>query len=140
MVFALAEHAGAAPKLVPGHTTVLPLSEGPHLPETSATAYYWTPNASDLRLLDANLPKRLVPYYRQYLGITERGRRLIYINGFSAGDATQFTGGPYDWHRHAVVVEDGGDNFFHATYDPALRKVTRLLFNGPYSFVPKKHH
>ncbi len=136
MVFALLSSAGAAPKLTE-HTTVLPISEGRYLPDAQKSGC-WTPSASELKLLEADLPRRLVPYYRQYLGITQRGKRLIYINGFSARTAPQMTGGSYEWHRHAVAVADGGDDFFQAIYDPASRKVTSLSFNGPYFVVPKK--
>ena len=131
----LTGHAEATPKPVQGRAAVLPLSEGPHLPEKQ-TAGCWVPGASDLKRLEAALPTRLAPYYRQYLGITERGRRLIYINGFSAGKAPNFRG-KYDWRHHAVVADDGGDNFFQAAYDPATRQITRLSFNGPS--VPTKY-
>jgi len=137
-LLALAGDAGAgpAPHPVPGRTTVLPLSEGRHLPEKQ-TSGCWTPSTADLKNLEADLPKRLIPYYRQYLGITERGNRLIYIDGFKAQAVPEMMSGKYDWHRHAVFVFDGGDNFFQATYDPALRNIARVSFNGPYLYVPK---
>ena len=123
----------AAPKPIPAHTimhtTVLPLSEGPHLAESGATGY-WTPQAAGLKRLEADLPHSVSSYYRQYLGIVQQGKRLIYINGFSTDVAPEFIGGAYDWHRHAVFVDDGGTGFFHATYDPKTRKFTGPIYNG----------
>ena len=91
---------------------------------------FWTPRAADLRRLEAGLPRSLTGYYRQYVGITQGGKRLILINGFKAGVAPAFTGGQGDWHRHAVIVSDGGDDFFQATYDPHTRQFVGPEFNG----------
>jgi hypothetical protein len=68
------------------HTTILPLSEGPVL-EQGTPGSFWTPQAADLRRLERDLPPSIADYYRQYIGITEGGKRLIYINGFSASVA-----------------------------------------------------
>lgn len=122
--------AHAAPPLRPAaHTTVLPPSEGPVLARGRGRDF-WTPRAADLRRLEAGLPRSLTGYYRQYVGITQGGKRLILINGFKAGVAPAFTGGQGDWHRHAVIVSDGGDDFFQATYDPHTRRFVGPEFNG----------
>ena len=121
--------ASSAPAKTVGRTTVLPLSEGPHLYGSGASGW-WTPGAADLKKLEAELPSSISSYDRQYLGIIKEGKRLIFINGFSESVAPEFTGGKYDWHRHAVSVMDGGRGFFHATYDPKTRKFTCPFFNG----------
>lgn len=57
--------AGAAPKPVPGRTTVLPLSQGREILYQKQKSGYWTPNAAELKNLEADLPARLRPYYRK---------------------------------------------------------------------------
>lgn len=112
-----------------GKTTVLPLSEGRHLYDSGASTF-WTPSTADLKKLEANLPLSIADYYRQYIGIVRDGKRLIFVNGFSTNVAHGFVGGKSDWHHHAVYVLDGGNAFFHATYDPKTRKFTAPVFNG----------
>jgi len=70
-----------------------------------------------------NLIEQLPTYQRQYLGIeTDEGRFLI-INGFC--DTVGI-----DPLTSVVVVEDGGDCFWHAVYDLETRTFERLLVNG----------
>jgi hypothetical protein len=132
MMFATMGQASGAPRkaAVPiypsAHTTVLPLSEGPHLLGAGATSY-WTPRAADLRELEADLPRSIAGYCRQYIGIVRGGRRLIYVNGFSAAVASEYAHEKFDWHKHAVFVDDGGTGFFEADYDLKTHK-----FSGPY--------
>ena len=58
------------------------------------------------------------------------GRRLIFINGFSADAVREFTVIAGNWRRRPVFVYDGGDAFFHATYDPIARRFEGFSFNG----------
>ncbi len=116
------------PHLAP-HTTVLTPAEGRGLIGTGATGY-WTLRPIDLQHLEKDMPRSVATYYRQYLGIVLAGKRMIFVNGFSAGVAPEFTGGKYDWHHHPVFVNDGGTAFFQATYDPRTRQFIGPHFNG----------
>ncbi len=111
------------------HSTVLPLSEGPHLLGSGASSY-WTPQPADLRRLEANMPRPIAGYYRQYIGIVKDGKHLIYVNGFSAAVASEYGRSKFDWRHHAVFVMDGGTGFFEATYDPKTRKFSGPKFYG----------
>lgn len=63
-------------------------------------------------------------YFRQYVGVVVGGRSLVYINAFRS-DA-----GHPNWHRSAVDVCDGGNDYWGAFYDPVTRRFSRLAFNG----------
>ena len=102
---------------------------------------YWTPTEADVRPVEEGLRRRspsdgerlpagLLGYCRQYLGIVVKGRRMVYVNGFSAGHIRDFTGGEWDWHRRPVLVDDGGDEFFDVTYDPRERRFHGFSFHG----------
>jgi hypothetical protein len=90
-------------------------------------------------------------YYRQYAGVRLKGKKLIFINGFHRSEVEETTrllaqpdhgselerypagarGKDY-WHFVPVEVDDGGDHFFQAFYDPAQGRIVVLLFHGPY--------
>lgn len=102
---------------------------------------YWLPTDRDIRALEERLrgrvptdgerlPSGLLDYYRQYIGIVVGRRRLIYVNGFSKGVVSEFTGGARDWHGNPVFVDDGGNSFFHVTYDPKDQRFHAFSFNG----------
>lgn len=69
------------------------------------------------------------PYFRQYVGITIRGKRYVYINAFR-----NFTGerneDSDDWKKKAVIGCDGGNFFWGALYDPQTREFSDLSANG----------
>ena len=99
---------------------------------------YWSPTSEDVRAVEEGLRRRspadgkplppgLMGYYRQYVGIVVGGRRCVYVNGFSAGVAGEFA---KDWRRRPIFVDDGGDAFFHVTYDPKERRFHDFSFNG----------
>ena len=70
-------------------------------------------------------------YCVQCVGIVRAGRRLVYLNGFQRHPTI---GSDVDgWRTVPVIVCDGGQGFFGAEYDPETRRITRLVFNGPYS-------
>jgi hypothetical protein len=104
----------------------------------------WTVPVATLKRLERDLPQlsQLGPkpaaiggkafdpggFYRQYVGITVHGRKLIYINAFGG------SGGhiPFDlpWRKTPVVVCDGGSSHWGAIYDPKTHKFSQLQFNG----------
>ncbi len=98
----------------------------------------WTPAAKDIEALESRLAKLSKPdpagkrisiehperFYRQYLGILIKGRKLIYLNAFS---------GPYlpkSWFSKMVIVCDGGVDFWGVVYDPGTGEFSDLHANG----------
>jgi hypothetical protein len=86
---------------------------------------YWTPGAADILELEGGLEsylqqaasrdhpdlwQRLPEYKRQYFGLIESGRRVIYANYLC--DALG-----KDWKRDFVAFLDGGDCYFSVKYD-----------------------
>jgi hypothetical protein len=100
---------------------------------------FWAPTKEDITTLENLLPKylsnsgvakpskALAHYYRQYIGVTTHGRRLIYGNFFSKSFVE---GHGYDWHSDPVNVCDGGDNFWGIVYDPKTKKFQPPQYNG----------
>jgi hypothetical protein len=69
-------------------------------------------------------------YFRQYAGITIRGKKYVYINAFH--DLPIYIDGqdPTRWEREPELACDGGDSFWGALYDPETRQFSQLAFNG----------
>jgi hypothetical protein len=102
----------------------------------------WTVPAATLKRLTRDLPQLSalgpkpasggafdpIGFYRQYVGITVHGRKLIYINAFGGGRDRV----PFDipWRKTPVVVCDGGSSHWGAVYDPKTHKFSQLRFNG----------
>jgi len=63
-------------------------------------------------------------YFRQYLAVSIDGKKRLFLNAFctSRGDGY--------WRTHLVFVYDGGNCFWHATYDPSTQKFSELRVNG----------
>ena len=62
-------------------------------------------------------------YRRQYHGMIEDGRRMLYVNGFCGQDHPA-------WRTRHVTVYDGGPCYFGAGYDPVLRRGQDFGVNG----------
>ncbi|HEU5090546.1 MAG TPA: hypothetical protein VFT99_23990 [Roseiflexaceae bacterium] len=122
----------------------LPTYQGVIVPENAAraadpqAAAYWTPSDDDIAEFEAGLApfvraaaphrssdlwQRQATYKRQYAGIVREGKRLIYAN-FLCDDMQG------RWKTTYVIVMDGGDCFFQATYDTATHQFTGLSVNG----------
>jgi hypothetical protein len=102
----------------------------------------WTVPAATVKRLERDLPqladfvakpaggKAFDPsgFYRQYVGITVHGQKLIYINAFGGGRDRI----PFDipWRKTPVVVCDGGRSHWGAVYDPKTHEFSQLRFNG----------
>ena len=88
-------------------------------------------------------------YYRQYAGIYLNGQKLIFVNGFHQShveytrrwlsqprresELSAFPVGARGedfWHVVPVHVDDGGDYYFQATYDPVGMRTVRFKFQG----------
>lgn len=101
----------------------------------------WIPDEKTIAYLEANLKKieRLSSklcclqnehisdvhkYYRQYIGIVSKGRRLIYINAVVGPKP------PNNWLTEPVMACDGGMSFWGAIFDPETGDFSQLAFNG----------
>ena len=100
----------------------------------------WQPTEAEIGGLEASLP--LVPllraenwlprydlridhpeqYFRQYIPVINKGKRLIYVNAFR--DEIP------DWRQHLVVISDGGTCCWQAYYDPAAHAFLMFRING----------
>ena len=98
---------------------------------------FWTPSPSQVLAAEQRLPEllrksghklKLSDLYRQYLGVTSHGKKLIYLNSFP-GFALDHSK-EQDWHVTSVTVCDGGDVFWGVEFDPAENTFQNLQFNG----------
>ena len=109
---------------------------------------YWAPTAPELAVAEEKLSelvrqqaaflstdqRRNLPtgYYRQYVGLTRQGRRVIYLNAISreTADWEEARKIPPSWRDGAHNVCDGGLSSFGAVFDPAVRAFDWFQFNG----------
>jgi hypothetical protein len=100
----------------------------------------WQPTDAEISSLEDSLP--LVPhlraenwlprydlridhpeqYFRQYIPVIRKGKRLIYVNAFR--DEIP------DWRQHFVVTSDGGTCCWQAYYDPTAHAFLMFRING----------
>ena len=100
----------------------------------------WQPTTMDIDGLEANLRQvsslraenwpmhiaidRPEQYFRQYVAIIRKGRKLIYVNAF-CGDFPES-----DWRQQLVLIADGGSCCWQALYDPVKKEFSTLRING----------
>jgi len=100
----------------------------------------WQPTEAEIGGLEASLP--LVPhlraenwlprydlriehpeqYFRQYIPVLRKGKRLIYVNAFRDESP--------DWRQHLVIISDGGTCCWQAYYDPTAHAFLMFRING----------
>jgi len=103
----------------------------------------WVPTVEEVRTLEkqlgtylpqhrdafdgSNIPieERLPTYRRQYWGILENERRVIFVNFFCNSVPT-----PTDWTTQEVIGIDGGDCYFKIRYDVETGTFFDLYVNG----------
>ena len=94
---------------------------------------YWTPPLKAVIALghhllanvgkhDGRIEKELHKYRFQLVGIIEKGKKLIFANGFC--DAPEY------WKQDAVIVDDGGFCYFTVKYDPQKSLIVDFSVNG----------
>jgi hypothetical protein len=101
----------------------------------------WVPDEKTISDLESNLKKieqltsslccfrngrisNIQNYFRQYIGIVSKGRRLIYINAFLGPKP------PINWLTEPVMACDGGLSFWGAIFDPETGEFSQLAING----------
>ena len=101
---------------------------------------YWTPSKDDILKLEGGIAgylsqnsnlfyrqppawERLDEYQRQYIGLERGGRKIIYGNYFCNSEGI-------NWRQELVIVEDGGECFFHVEYDVESELFIKLMVNG----------
>ena len=100
----------------------------------------WTPSVDDILKLEEILPEylsqnssqfyrqppvwqRLDEYQRQYIGLERGEKQIIYGNYFCNNSGV-------DWQQNLVLVEDGGECFFHVEFDVDSGEFIKLRVNG----------
>ena len=146
--------AGSISKLNPADGSVLPESVAKTLlDQCSRTSPQqvqgtWLPTPDQISELEARLPAALDEalgnqrnrfkqgyFRRQYVGFVIGQRKIIYVNAFPASAAEASPNVPesrhtFDWHNDAVIVCDGGPNYFGVEYDPSSKTFDHFAFNG----------
>ncbi|MEW6730997.1 MAG: hypothetical protein AB1489_06650 [Acidobacteriota bacterium] len=108
----------------------------PGPPEFEAT---WLPTAADVQVMEAQLSqisrlrtnggvvglhiRKPEKYFRQYVGIVVRGRRLIYINAICGDELSK------SWQDSLEIICDGGCDW-GVIYDTVTKKFSDLMING----------
>ena len=108
---------------------------------------YWTPSESDVLAFEAGLPdflatsdnamltyeagvelpiwEHLDEYHRQYIGLLENERQVLYANFFCTLNHVE----DY-WQTGFVMVMDGGNCFFQVKFDVETQEYFDLMVNG----------
>ena len=73
--------------------------------------------------LSPGLASRLSQYRRQYIGIFQKEKKVVYVNLFLWDPRG-------DWRTHAVVVCDGGAAFWGIEFDLSTGTFANLFTNG----------
>jgi hypothetical protein len=108
----------------------------------------WQPTSQDIAALEKALPDYLVrlrpadaahwrnvlqEHKRQYVGIIRRGTRSIYGNFFPDRLVDASYNSPSErarWKTGAMVICDGGPDFFGVEYEVTARRFIHADFNG----------
>src|SRR6266487_3310371 len=129
---------------LPDHCAILPISQGPALIRQGSRSSptdvsgFWNPSASQVLAVEQRLPEllresghklKVSDSFRQYIGVTSHGKKLIYLNSFP-GFALEHSRDRRDWRTTALTVCDGGDVFWGVEFDPADNTFHNIQFNG----------
>lgn len=85
----------------------------------------WTPTDEDVIAAEDAIASEQgqLDHMRQYIGITYGGERKVFVNGFCDAFGQ-------NWRAEIVVVMDGGECFFGATYNVETGELESFMFNG----------
>jgi len=90
----------------------------------------WVPSDEDIRRMESEFGQLkevyggALQYYRQYVGLIQKGKRTIYINAFP-GDRP-----PRRWKEQAYGVCDGGGGYWGVSFDVLTSKFFDYSENG----------
>lgn len=109
---------------------------------------FWIPTSAQIREIEAALPemfaerKRLglkMPekseadqpfrYHHQYIGFTQKGERLIYVNAYPFYDNGALNDHDFSLFEKPEHICDGGRFFWGIVYHPRLKTFDALEFN-----------
>ena len=133
--------AGADKHNFTGHSVALKgkqaiaLSKQCSRPSPEGILGSWNPSTQQIRQMEQNLVQYLREHYPamyqqldqvyfQYAGLIRKQGRFIYINALDA-----YAGSNPDWRRLALIVCDGGAQFWGLEYDPVTEKFSAMYFN-----------
>jgi len=129
---------------LPDHCAILPISQGPALirqcsrSSPTAVSSFWSPSASQVLAVEQRLSEllresghklKISDSFRQYVGVTSYGKKLIYLNCFPEF-ALDHSSDRRDWRTTALTVCDGGDVFWGVEFDPVDNTFHNIQFNG----------
>jgi hypothetical protein len=136
----------------PKYSTILNADKGERLLRQCSRSIpkkissYWTPNEVDIRTLEKHFLKvknvtatdcclvngsiqTLDNSAFQYVGVTIKKKKYIYINAFYA-DFNELKSLHDKWKTEPVVVCDGGDSYWGVLFDLDSLKFRDLAING----------
>ncbi len=79
--------------------------------------------------LRANPDVSLLPlseYRFQFVGLTIEGKQILFSNAFCKSHWKRYS----YWRPNLVLVDDGGNCYFQAVYDPEIMSIMKLMING----------
>ena len=79
--------------------------------------------------LRANPDVTLMPlseYRFQFVGLTIEGKQILFANAFCKSHWQRYS----YWRTNLVLVDDGGNCYFKAVYDPGIKSIMKLMVNG----------
>src|SRR6266480_375605 len=121
---------------LPDHCAILPISQGPALirqcsrSSPTAVSSFWSPSASQVLAVEQRLSEllresghklKISDSFRQYVGVTSYGKKLIYLNCF-----------PEFALDHSSDRQIGGPRL--------LPYATAVTFSGASSLIPSTTH
>lgn len=134
----------AADPALSDRVAILPADAGPDLlhqcsrSTVSDPDSFFVPTRSEVAAIEAALPSFLArpgvrapkaplsEFYRQYVGVVAKGKRLVYAAFFHESARSDL----YDWRTKAVNVCDGGDSFWGIVFDVDAGRFEPPDFNG----------
>ena len=80
--------------------------------------------------MQGKVVKDLDGYGFQYLGVTIKNKRYIYINAFYVVSKKDLKEEYKNWKKEPIVVCDGGEGFWGVLFDIETLEFSELAFNG----------
>ena len=74
------------------------------------------------------LKRSITEDYKQYVGITRAGRRLVFLSAFSIPPGASPVRG---WQSKPIIWGGGGDTVWCIQYDPQQKLFEGFQVNGP---------